>query len=73
MSNPDLKLHHTCPRDNENMQSLKRKLQKQTKKVIGSWKKADMKICPKCKLIMIFNKNVKYVIYPETEVVRKLQ
>jgi len=72
--NKDLKKHQQCPRDNENMKSLhylKRKYQKQ--KEIGTWKKADMKICPKCSLIMFYKESVRYVIYPETEKVKILR
>lgn len=70
----DLKKHQVCPRDSENMKSLhylKRKYQKH--KEIGTWKKADMKICPKCNLIMFYKLNVRYVIYPDTEKVKILK
>ncbi|NIS94985.1 MAG: hypothetical protein GTN97_03550 [Nitrosopumilaceae archaeon] len=63
-----------CPEDGENMKSLhylKRKYLKN--KEIGTWQKAQMKICPKCGLIMFYKKSVKYVIYPDTDKVKILK
>ena len=57
-----------CPRDKENMKSLhylKRKYQ--AHKELGTWQKAEMKICPKCGLIFFYKKKVKYVIFPHTD------
>ncbi len=63
-----------CPRDKENMKSLhylKRKYLHH--KELGSWQKAQMKICPKCGLLMFYKKKIKYVIYPETDKVKELK
>jgi len=68
-----LKQEH-CPRDEENMKSLhylKRKYQ--AHKELGSWQKAQMKICPKCGLIMFYKKHVKYVIFPDTDKVKEIR
>ncbi len=62
----DIQKHLTCPRDDENLQSLHYFLRQK----VNTWKKADLKICPKCKLIMFFKKNATYVIYPDIEKVK---
>ena len=65
----DIQKHLICPRDNENLQSLHYFLRQK----VNTWKKADLKICPKCKLIMFFKKNTTYVIYPDIERVKILK
>lgn len=65
----DLGKHQVCPRDFENLQSL-HYLLRQNK---NTWKKADLKICPKCNLVMFFKKNATYVIYPDIEKVKILK
>ncbi len=69
MKNNDLGKHQVCPRDNENLQSLHYFLRQN----INSWKKANIKICPKCNLVMFFKKNTTYVIYPDIEKVKILK
>ena len=64
-----LQKHQVCPRDNSNLQSLHYFLRQNT----NSWKKADLKICPMCSLIMFFKKNNTYVIYPDIEKVKILK
>lgn len=68
-----LKQEH-CPRDNEYMKSLhylKRKYR--AHKELSSWGKAEMKICPKCGLIMFYKKHVRYVIFPDTDKVKEIR
>jgi len=65
----ELLKHQVCPRDNENLQSLHYLLRQKT----NSWKKADLKICPRCSLIMFFKNNTRYVIYPDIERVKILK
>lgn len=69
LTDKDLLKHQVCPRDNENLQSLHYLLRQKT----NSWKKADLKICPKCSLVMFFKKNNTYVIYPDIERVKILK
>jgi hypothetical protein len=69
MNRADLQKHQICPRDNENLQSLHYFLRQN----VNSWKKADLKICPKCSLVMFFKKNNTYVIYPDIEKVKILK
>lgn len=65
----DLLKHQVCPRDFENLQSLHYFLRQN----VNSWKKADLKICPKCSLVMFFKNNTRYVIYPDIEKVKILK
>ena len=69
ISKEDLGKLQVCPRDNENLQSLHYFLRQN----VNTWKKADLKICPKCSLVMFFKKNATYVIYPDIEKVKILK
>ena len=63
-----------CPRDKENMKSLhylKRKYQ--AHKELGTWQKAEMKICPKCGLIFFYKKKIRYIIFPNTDKVMEIR
>jgi len=72
MTADDQKIHR-CILDDTTMKSLHFLTRKKIKGVEkGTWAKSGMKICSQCGLVMIFDKKLKYIVYPNKEV-RKIE
>lgn len=72
MTADDQKIHR-CILDDTTMKSLHFLTRQKIKGVEkGTWAKSGMKICSKCGLVMIFDKKLKYIVYPNKEV-RKIE
>lgn len=67
----ELQKIHRCIVDDTTMKSL-HFLSRQKIKGIekGKWNKSGMKICSECGLVMFFKKNVKYIVFPNQEVMK---
>jgi formate-dependent nitrite reductase cytochrome c552 subunit len=73
MTTNELQKIHRCIQDDTTMKSLHFLSRAKVGGVgsnTGNWQKSGMKICSKCGLVMFFKKNVKYVVFPNTEVMK---